>query len=75
MVAPRIRNNLFSFQILKLPANPNVVAILEGYYKQYGIGQICNVADKSTTRHRNNITNPRANHNHIKLKPEDVQKR
>lgn len=61
--------------MLKLPANPNVATILEGYYKKYGIGQICSLSEKSSNRHRNSLTNPKANHNHIKLKPEDIQKR
>jgi len=42
---------------IKLPAEPNVITILESYYRHYATNQICGVSEKSNTRYRNNSIN------------------
>ncbi|KAJ8920482.1 hypothetical protein NQ315_005351 [Exocentrus adspersus] len=56
-------------KLLKLPAEPNVVTILETYYRHYATNQICGLTEKSNTRYR-----PPPVNNQVKPKPEDIQK-
>ncbi|KAJ8954959.1 hypothetical protein NQ318_000390 [Aromia moschata] len=56
-------------KLMKLPADPNIVTILETYYRHYATNQICGLTEKSNTRYRGT---PAANH--VKGKPEDIQK-
>ncbi|XP_031338068.1 male-specific lethal 3 homolog [Photinus pyralis] len=51
-------------KLMKLPAEPNVVTILEMYWKHYATSLLCGLNDKPLTRHR--IPS--------KIRPEDVQK-
>lgn len=55
---------------MKLPAEPNIVTILETYYRHYATNQICGLTEKSNTRYR-----PPPANNHVKPKPEDIQKK
>ncbi|CAH1155086.1 unnamed protein product [Phaedon cochleariae] len=57
-------------KLMKLPADPNIVTILESYYRHYATNQICGLTEKSTGRYRL----PPANPNQVKAKPEDIQK-
>lgn len=53
----------------KLPAEPNVVTILETYYRQYFSNQICELNEKSNGRYRsfsNNSNKPRSEDVHKK---------
>ncbi|RZC39638.1 male-specific lethal 3 -like, partial [Asbolus verrucosus] len=40
-------------KLVRLPAEPNVVNILENYWKHYATSQICDLNEKANTRHRN----------------------
>ncbi|KAK5649908.1 hypothetical protein RI129_000937 [Pyrocoelia pectoralis] len=51
-------------KLMKLPAEPNVVTILEMYWKHYATGLFCGLNDKPLTRHRIPT----------KIRSEDVQK-
>ncbi|XP_030748090.1 male-specific lethal 3 homolog [Sitophilus oryzae] len=53
---------------VKLPAEPNVVFILESYYKHYATNQICGLQEKQNYRCRNNF------YKDSKPKTEDIQK-
>lgn len=55
-------------RLLKLPAEPNVVAILENYYRHYVTNQICELNEKTNGRYRN------FSNNQQKPRLEDVQK-
>ncbi|KAJ8977286.1 hypothetical protein NQ317_015571, partial [Molorchus minor] len=56
-------------KLMKLPTEPNVVTILETYYRHYATNQICGLTEKSNMRYR-----PPPASNHAKLKPEDINK-
>ncbi|KAK4881742.1 hypothetical protein RN001_005061 [Aquatica leii] len=51
-------------KLMKLPADPNVVAILEMYWKHYATSLLCGLNAKPHTRHRTPS----------KIRPDDVQK-
>ncbi|KAF7285009.1 male-specific lethal 3 [Rhynchophorus ferrugineus] len=53
---------------VKLPAEPNVVSILESYYKHYATNQICGLTEKSNSRYRNHF------YKDTKPKTEDIQR-
>nr|CAH7730744.1 unnamed protein product [Callosobruchus chinensis] len=55
-------------KLVKLPADPNVVTILEMYYRHYATNQICGLTEKYTPRYRPLAVNQ------TKPKPEDIQK-
>ncbi|XP_050307436.1 male-specific lethal 3 homolog isoform X2 [Anthonomus grandis grandis] len=54
---------------LKLPAEPNVVTILESYYRHYATNQFCGLNEKPSSRYRNHFNN-REN----RPKTEDIQR-
>ncbi|CAG9765966.1 unnamed protein product [Ceutorhynchus assimilis] len=54
---------------LKLPTEPNVVAILESYYRHYVTNQFCGLNEKSHSRNRTSL-----NIKESKPKTEDIQK-
>jgi len=41
-----------SLQVLKLPADPNIVTILEGYVKNCAVNQLCGIGEKPQRRYR-----------------------
>lgn len=43
---------LILLQVLKLPADPNVVTILEGYVKNCAVNQLCGIGEKPQRRYR-----------------------
>ncbi|KAF5279553.1 hypothetical protein FQR65_LT03375 [Abscondita terminalis] len=51
-------------KLMKLPADPNVVTILEMYWKHYATTLFCGLSDKPHTRHRTPS----------KIRSEDIQK-
>ncbi|KAL1497162.1 hypothetical protein ABEB36_008167 [Hypothenemus hampei] len=53
---------------LRLPAVPNVVSILESYYRNYVNSQFCDPNGKSQSRSRNSF------HKETKIKASDIQK-
>ncbi|XP_063912809.1 male-specific lethal 3 homolog isoform X2 [Zophobas morio] len=55
-------------KLLRLPAEPNVLTILEGYWRHYATNQICDLNEKSHSRHRYLF------HSQSKRRPEDVQR-
>nr|XP_023021369.1 male-specific lethal 3 homolog [Leptinotarsa decemlineata] len=57
-------------KLMKLPAEPNVVTILESYYRHYATNQICGLTETPAVRYRPSLVNQ----NPIKAKPEDIQK-
>ncbi|KAJ8956575.1 hypothetical protein NQ314_006702 [Rhamnusium bicolor] len=57
-------------KLMKLPAEPNIVTILESYYRHYATNKICGLTEKSSARYKP----PPANVNNVKPKPEDIQK-
>lgn len=52
---------------IRLPAEPNVITILESYYRHYATNQICGVNEKPNARYRNNFAN-----REVKPKTEDI---
>ncbi|KAG5872538.1 hypothetical protein JTB14_038171 [Gonioctena quinquepunctata] len=57
-------------KLMKLPAEPNVVTILELYYRHYANNQICSLTEVPSVRYRA----PAMNQSIVKPKPEDIQK-
>lgn len=55
-------------KVMKVPAEPNVVGILEMYWRHYVTNRLCGVNDKPNTRNRQPCTQQRT-------KPEDLQKK
>lgn len=53
---------------MKLPAEPNVITILESYYRHYATNQICGVSERPNARYRNSFVKQ-----DIKPKTEDIQ--
>lgn len=58
------------FQRLKLPAEPNVVSILESYYRHYATNQFCGLNEKTSRRYRNTFQAKEP-----KLSTEDIQRK
>ncbi|CAG9861168.1 unnamed protein product [Phyllotreta striolata] len=56
-------------KLSKLPADPNIVTILESYYRHYANNQICGLMEKTTVRYRTAL-----NQTQGKPKPEDVHR-
>lgn len=57
------------FQLHKLPAEPNVVQILEEFWKKYATNQLMYLNEKSSKRHR------QYNHRETKKTPEQVHRK
>ncbi|EEZ97213.1 male-specific lethal 3 homolog [Tribolium castaneum] len=55
-------------KLVKLPAEPNVVTILENYWRHYANGQISDLNEKTSQRHRYPFNNTQ------RRRPEDVQR-
>lgn len=55
-------------QLLKIPAEPNVISILEMYWCHYVTNKLYGMNDKPNTRNRQP-------YNQQKTKPEDLQKK
>ncbi|XP_019874666.2 male-specific lethal 3 homolog isoform X2 [Aethina tumida] len=54
-------------KLSKLPAEPNIISILEMFWRHYATNQICGLNEKPSSRYRNSS-------NHNKIKPEDIQR-
>lgn len=50
---------------MKLPTEPNVVSILEAYWRHYAMSLLCGLNEKTHGRHRNSS----------KIRPEDLQRK
>lgn len=56
-------------KLVKLPAEPNVVAILEGYWKHFATNQMCDWQEKGNSKPRYQFNNQ------SKRRPEDIQRK
>lgn len=63
-------------KLVKLPADPNIVTILENYWKHYSSSLLCDLNEKTNGKSRWSLGNSNSNtNNNSKKRPEDVQRR